>query len=110
MRGKKSGPHLAGQLTDLSFRGAKATRSLDFSLRGPRTVASLGMTNSVAISSQSNNASGARMTVSLANAASENHAAARHRRFSTYASKAQKVNPAAARSRWASELWAKKTG
>src|SRR5580658_3606490 len=112
MSGIKSGPHFASQLTDSSFRRSKATRNPGScpTEEEPRSLALLGMTNSVTISSPANNASGARIAVSFANAANENHTAARHRRFSTYASKAQNVNPAAARSRWAKELWAKKTG
>src|SRR5271163_1810591 len=111
MRGKKSGPHLASQLTDLSFRGAKATRNPGScpTEEEPRSLALLGMTNCAA-NSHAIRASGAKTAVSLTSTASENHTAARHRRFSTYASKAQNVNPAAAKSRWANELWAKKTG
>src|ERR1700733_5406291 len=111
MRGKKSGPHLASQLFPLSLPGEKATRRPDFcrTEEEPRSLASLGTTNCAA-NSHTIKASGAKTAVSLTSTANENHTATRHCRFSTYASKAQKVNPAAARSRWANELWAKKTG
>src|SRR5579862_6211437 len=60
--------------------------------------------------SQIANARGARMAVSFANAARENHTATFTGRSSNHAHKAQNVSPAAARSTCAKELCAKKTG
>src|SRR3954466_13067103 len=60
--------------------------------------------------SHPNNATGARMAVSFDSAASENNIAVPHGRSSIYERSPQKVNPAAARSTCASELWVKKTG
>ena len=67
-------------------------------------------------SSQMMIANGIRIAVSLANAANENQmstgedAGASMSLFRKYASKPQKINPAAGKSTCASELWAKKTG
>src|SRR6202035_1081026 len=113
----------------LSFRGAKATRNLGFRWRRqePGSLASLGMTtgalsgirgtgegvsssecasspdasslNRALSASQENKANGARIAVSFASTARENHSPTPHRRFSTYASSPQKVNPAAAKSK-----------
>src|SRR5437868_6795707 len=61
-------------------------------------------------SSHANKANGAITAVSFANAASENQMAIFARRSPMYAASPQKVRPAAATSRCASELCAKNTG